>query len=96
MRTLEHFVAIGSHLNGIESRLKILAQNYKEAAPRTPIDEALIQAFDSRAAELNSAAQALMTVAYDPTPPPPPEDPEAPGAPEVPETPQAPSSSGGV
>jgi len=86
MRTLEHFVAIGSHLNGIESRLKILAQNYKEAAARTPIDEALIQAFDSRAAELTSAAQALMTVAYDPTPPP--------EAPEVPEAPEAPPSSG--
>ena len=79
MRTLEHFVAIGKHLDGIESRLKVLALNYKESAPRSQIDEALIQAFDSRAAELTSSAQALMTVAYDPTPPP--EAPEAPGTP---------------
>lgn len=70
MRTLEHFVAIGKHLDGIESRLKVLALNYKEAAPRNQIDEALIQGFDLRAAELTSAAQALMAVAYDPTPPP--------------------------
>lgn len=70
MRTLEHFTGIGKHLDGIESRLQALAYSYKEVAARGPIDDALIIAFRAKAAELSAAAEALLSVAYDPTPPP--------------------------
>jgi hypothetical protein len=77
MRTLEHFVGIGKHLDGIESRLEALAYAFKEIDPRGPIDDALIIAFRTKATELSAAAEALLSVAYDPTPPP-----ESPGGPE--------------
>ena len=70
MRTLEHFHGIGKHLDGIESRLNALSYAYKEVAPRGPLDDALIIAFRTKAAELSAAAEALLAIAYDPTPPP--------------------------
>jgi hypothetical protein len=69
MRTLEHFTAIGKHLDGIESRLNALAYSYKEIAARGPIDDALIIAFRTKATELSAAAEELLGVQYDPTPP---------------------------
>lgn len=78
MRTLEHFVGIGKHLDGIESRLQALAFSYKEIEARGPIDDALIIAFRTKAAELSTAAESLLAIAYDPTPPPA-EDPTPPG-----------------
>jgi hypothetical protein len=81
MRTLEHFHGIGKHLDGIESRLNALSYAYQEVAPRGPLDDALIIAFRTKAAELSAAAEALLAIAYDPTPPPaspelPPAEPE--------------------
>lgn len=75
MKTLEHFVGIGKHLDGIESRLNVLAYQYKEVAARNEIDAALIQGFNLRAAELANAAQALLAIDYSPTPPEVPTDP---------------------
>ena len=81
MRTLEHYVGIGKHLDGIESRLAVLARMFKEEAPRSTLDEALIAAFNERAGTLAASAAGLLAVAYDPTPPPaspefPPAEPE--------------------
>lgn len=69
MRTLEHFLGIGKALDSIDSRMSALAREFKEIAPRGPIDDALIVAFRARSAELAAAAEALLSVVYDPTPP---------------------------
>ena len=79
MRTLEHYVGIGKHLDGIESRLAVLARMFKEEAPRSTLDEALIAAFNERAGTLAASAAGLLAVAYYPTP--------------LPETPPVPPSS---
>ena len=79
MRTLEHYVGIGKHLDGIESRLAVLARMFKEESPRSTLDEALIAAFNERAGTLAASAAGLLAVAYDPT--------------TLPETPPAPPSS---
>jgi len=69
MRTLEHYVGIGRHLDGIESRLSVLARMFREEAPRGPLDEALIAAFNERAGSLAAAAAALLQVEHVPPPP---------------------------
>ena len=74
MRTLEHHARIATDLSSLNSRIAALAYSFKEFEPRNAADEALITLMLQQAAALVPAADALLTIAYDPTP----AEPEAP------------------
>ena len=74
MRTLEHHARIATDLSSLNSRIAALAYSFKEFEPRNAADEALITLMLQQAAALVPAAEALLTIAYDPTP----VEPEAP------------------
>jgi seryl-tRNA(Sec) selenium transferase len=74
MRTLEHHARIATDLSSLNSRIAALAYSFKEFEPRNAADEALITLMLQQAAALVPAAEALLTIAYDPTP----AEPEAP------------------
>jgi len=74
MRTLQHHARIATDLSSLNSRIAALATSFKEFEPRNAADEALIVLMLEQSTALAAAAQALLTIAYDPTP----VEPEAP------------------
>jgi hypothetical protein len=74
MRRAHHYTQINAEVESLSSRVAALANSFKELAPRTEKDEAFIGLFLEDATALAASAQALLTIAYDPTP----VEPEAP------------------
>ena len=74
MRTLHHHAQIVTDLSSLNSRVAALGNSFKELEPRNTADDALITLMLQQSAALVPAAQALLTIAYDPTP----AEPEAP------------------
>lgn len=70
MNTLPDFAAAVKNLSALTSVLAGLAFKFKEVEARTTLDEQLIDGLVASAQELITAANALKTVQYDPTPPP--------------------------
>jgi hypothetical protein len=68
MNTLPDFANAVKNLSALTSVLAGLGYKFKEAAPRTALDEQLIDGLVASAQELIAAANALKTIAYDPTP----------------------------
>jgi len=68
MRTLEHHARIATDLSSLNSRIAALAYSFKELEVRNTADEALIGLMLEQSTALTAAAQALLTVQYDPTP----------------------------
>ena len=68
MDTIHHYAAILNHVNAMKSRLAALGYDFKETAPRNDLDVQLIDALVATANTLITEAQALKSVAYDPTP----------------------------
>lgn len=69
MNSLFVFADILKSLARIESQVQNLNLNYSEVEARTPIDDALIDQFLAKAADLSTAAAALKTVVYNPPTP---------------------------
>jgi len=67
MNTIHQFASITKNLSGTSASLEDLAFNYKEIAPRTDLDVAHIDLLIAQANEMIVVAEALKTVAYDPT-----------------------------
>jgi len=67
-QSADAFVHINRDLASIKSRVSNLAFQFKEVAPRSQRDETFIGLFLEDATALAAAAQALLTIAYDPTP----------------------------
>ena len=72
MSTINQFASITNSMARISGSINDLAYNYKEIAPRTPLNDANIDLLIVTAEQLIVAAQALETIPYDPTPPAPP------------------------
>ena len=72
MSTINQFASITNSMARISGSINDLAYQYKEVAPRTPLDDANIDLLIVTAEQLIVAAQALETIPYDPTPPAPP------------------------
>ena len=68
MDTIHHYAAILNHVNAMKSRLAALGYDFKETAPRNDLDVQLIDALVATANTLITEAEALKSVAYDPTP----------------------------
>jgi len=68
MNTLPDFANAVKNLSALTSVLAGLGYKFKEAAPRTALDEQLIDGLVASAQELIAAANALKTITYDPTP----------------------------
>jgi len=68
MNTLPDFANAVKNLSALTSVLAGLGYKFKEAAPRTALDEQLIDGLVASAQELIAAANALKTIAYDATP----------------------------
>ena len=68
MDTIQHYAAILNHVNAMKSRLAALGYDFKETAARTDLDVQLIDALVATANNLIVEAEALKSVAYDPTP----------------------------
>ena len=64
MNSLFVFTDILKSLARIESQVANLANTYASVEARTPIDDALIDQFLAKAAELSAAATALKTITY--------------------------------
>ena len=69
MNTIQHYAALISNVNSMQSRLNALGYEFKEIAPITPLDEQMIDALVATATQMLTDAAALKLVAYDPTPP---------------------------
>jgi len=68
MDTIHHYAAILDHVNAMKSRLAALGYDFKETAPRNDLDVQLIDALVATANTLITEAEALKSIAYDPTP----------------------------
>jgi hypothetical protein len=68
MNTLPDFANAVKNLSALTSVLAGLGYKFKEAAPRTALDEQLIDGLVASAQELIAAANDLKTIEYDPTP----------------------------
>ncbi len=68
MNTIHQFASITKNLSGTSASLNDLAYLYKESAPRTALDEAHIDLLITQANAMIQAAEALKSIAYDPTP----------------------------
>ena len=68
MNTIYQFASITKAMAATNASLNDLAYNYKENAPRTSLDEAHIDLLVAQANEMITAANALKSIAYDPTP----------------------------
>tara|TARA_R100001510_G_C7517418_1_gene114399 strand:+ start:336 stop:569 length:234 start_codon:yes stop_codon:yes gene_type:complete len=66
--TIPHYAAILQQANAMKSRLAALAYDFKETAARTDLDVQLIDALIATANGLIAEAEALKSIAYDPTP----------------------------
>ncbi len=72
MSTINQFATITNSMARISGSIGDLAYQFKEVAPRTALDDANIDVLVITANQLITAAEALKTIAYDPTPPEPP------------------------
>lgn len=68
MNTIHQFASITNNMSGVSASLNDLAYLYKETAPRTALDEAHIDLLITQANGMIQAAEALKSIAYDPTP----------------------------
>ena len=66
MNTIHHYSNALKHLSAITSVLNGLGYEFKENAPRTALDEQLIDGLIASANELIAAATALKTIDYTP------------------------------
>tara|TARA_R100000654_G_scaffold19900_2_gene40398 strand:+ start:2133 stop:2357 length:225 start_codon:yes stop_codon:yes gene_type:complete len=66
MNTIHQFASITKNLSGTSASLADLAYNYKEIAPRTPLDESHIDLLVEQAEAMIVTANNLKTIAYDP------------------------------
>jgi len=71
MNSLFVFTDILKSLARIESQVANLNNTFTSVEPRTPIDDALVDQFLAKAAELLTAANNLKTIVYDPNANPP-------------------------
>ena len=70
MNTIHHYSALLNSVNSMQSRLAALAYDFKETAERNDLDVQLIDALIATANQMLVEAEALKSVAYDPTPEP--------------------------
>ena len=70
MNTIQHYASLISTVNSMQSRLNALGYEFKEIAPRSALDDQLIDALVATATQMLTDAAALKDVAYEPTPPP--------------------------
>tara|TARA_R110000796_G_scaffold54061_1_gene126572 strand:- start:1187 stop:1405 length:219 start_codon:yes stop_codon:yes gene_type:complete len=70
MNTIQHYAALITTVNSMQSRIDALANDFKEVAPRSALDVQLIDALIATATAMLTEASALKEVAYDPAPPP--------------------------
>ena len=75
METIFTFASLTQALATVQTGLGTLGYAYKETAPRTTLDDAHIDLLIASANEMITAATALKSIAYDPTPFPPNEAP---------------------
>lgn len=68
MNTIHQFASITKNLSGTSASLNDLAYQYKEIAPRSALDESHIDLLITQANGMIQAAEALKSIAYDPTP----------------------------
>ena len=68
MNSLLSFAEILKTLSKMEGLVAGLGEYYAQVEARTPIDDALIDQFLVKAEALSTAAAALKTVVYNPTP----------------------------
>jgi len=68
MNTIQHYSALISNVNSMQTRLTALGYDFKEIAPITPLDEQLIDALVATATQMLTDAAALKDITYDPTP----------------------------
>ena len=69
MNTIQHNAALIANVNSMQSRLYALGYDFKETAPRSTLDEQLIDALIATSTAMLAEAAALKDVVYDPTPP---------------------------
>ena len=67
MNTIHQFASITKNLSGTSASLEDLAFNYKKVSPRTDLDVTHIDLLIAQAQAMIEAAEALKTIAYDPT-----------------------------
>ena len=70
MNTIQHYAALITTVNSMQSRIDALANDFKEVAPRSALDVQLIDSLIATATAMLTEASALKEVAYDPAPPP--------------------------
>lgn len=68
MNTIHHYSALLNSVNSMQSRLAAIAYDFKETAPRNDLDVQLIDALIATANSMLVEAEALKSIAYDPTP----------------------------
>ena len=68
MNTIQHYSALISNVNSMQTRLNALGYDFKEIAPITALDEQLIDALVATATQMLTDAAALKDITYDPTP----------------------------
>jgi hypothetical protein len=67
MKTIQQFAGITNNLSNTAAVLQDLAYQYKEIAARTDLDVAHIDLLVAQAEQMIIEANALKTIAYDPT-----------------------------
>lgn len=68
MNTIAHFYNAARGFNLINNTVTALAAEFEQVAPITDLDKAQIDVMVASAQQLIAAAEALKTVAYNPTP----------------------------
>ena len=68
MNTIKHFNNIANGFDRIASAMNGLESEFKEVAPITDLDKAQIDVMIASAQNMIAAAEALKSVAYNPTP----------------------------
>ena len=70
MNTIKHFHGVANGFDRIASSMAGLESEFKEVAPITDLDKAQIDVMIASAQNMITAAEALKSVAYNPTPDP--------------------------
>lgn len=68
MKTINYYARLTDSLSVMNQNIEALAYQFAEEAPRTQLDEDLIDALLVAADQMRAAADGLKAVAYDPTP----------------------------
>ena len=68
MNTINYYARLTDALSVMNLNLESLSYQFSQEAPRTQLDEDLIDALLVAADQMRAAAEALKAVAYDPTP----------------------------